>query len=246
MVFSCTINGLPVEAVYSARSVETIFLPLLRRLGELHSEKGRRILVMLAAPPGTGKSTLALFLQHLSESDPSLCPVTTIGMDGFHHYRSYLSAHSTLRDGQEIPLSRIKGAPETFDLRRLRERIERLRTGADTPWPFYDRMLHDPSEDAQTVTGDIVLLEGNYLLLDEPGWRELRDLADYTLRIDAPEAELYGRLVSRKAASGAVTLAQAEEHVRFSDIPNVRRCLAHSFVADLNLRMLPDGEYVLA
>ena len=244
MVFRCTINGLPLEAVYSERSVEEIFLPLLRSLGQLQKEKSRRILVMLAAPPGAGKSTLSLFLQKLSEDDPSLTPLTAIGMDGFHCYRSYLAAHTIVRDGAEIPLSKIKGAPETFDLRLLSERIEQLLSGADTPWPHYDRTLHDPVDGAILVTGDLVLLEGNYLLLDEPGWRELKALADYTIRIDAPEECLYERLVARKARSGALDFQQAVDHVRFSDIPNVRRCLDHSFEGDLNLRMLPDGEYV--
>ncbi len=245
MVFRCTINGLEVEAAYSERSVEGIFRPLLRRLSELQTEKSRRILVMLAAPPGAGKSTLSLFLQQLSADDPSLTPLTAVGMDGFHCYRDYLAAHTTVRDGQEIPLSKIKGAPETFDLARLRERIEALRTGADTPWPHYDRTLHDPVDGAILVTGRIVLIEGNYLLLDEPGWRELRDLADYTIRIDAPEELLYDRLYERKARSGALAPEQVESHVRNSDIPNVRRVLDHSFDGDLNLRMLPGGEYVL-
>ena len=244
MVFRCTINGLEVEAVYTERSVEGIFRPLLRSLGQLQQEKGRRILVMLAAPPGAGKSTLSLFLQKLSEDDPTLTPLTAVGMDGFHCYRSYLAAHTTVRDGEEIPLSKIKGAPETFDLGLLRERIEQLRRGGDTPWPHYDRTLHDPVDGAILVTGQIVLIEGNYLLLDEPGWRELKALADYTIRIDAPEECLYDRLVERKARSGALDLQKAVDHVRYSDIPNVRRCLDHSFEGDLNLRMLPDGEYV--
>lgn len=245
MDFHCSINGLAVEAAYSERSVEEIFLPLLRRLGTLQKEKSRRILAMLAAPPGAGKSTLSLFLQKLSEDDPSLTPLTAIGMDGFHCYRDYLAAHTIVRNGQEISLSRIKGAPETFDLTKLRERIEMLLTGADTPWPFYDRTLHDPVEGAVPVTGDLVLLEGNYLLLDEPGWRELRSLADYTIRIDAQEELLYDRLYERKARSGALRPEEVERHVRGSDIPNVRRVLDHSFEGDLNLRMLPDGEYVL-
>ena len=245
MDFRCTINGLAVEAAYSERSVEEIFRPLLRSLGQLQKEKSRRILVMLAAPPGAGKSTLSLFLQKLSEEDPSLPPLTAVGMDGFHCYRSYLAAHTIVRDGEEIPLSRIKGAPETFDLGKLRERIEMLLTGKDTPWPLYDRTLHDPVEGAILVTGELVLLEGNYLLLDEPGWRELRGLADYTIRIDAPEELLYDRLYERKARSGGLPAGEVERHVRGSDIPNVRRVLDHSFDGDLNLRMLPGGEYVL-
>lgn len=245
MDFLCTINGLAVEAAYSERSVDEIFRPLLRTLSKLQREKGRRILVMLAAPPGAGKSTLSFFLQKLSESDPSLVPLTAIGMDGFHCFRDYLAAHTIVIDGQEFPLSRIKGAPETFDLGKLLERIETLCSGADTPWPHYDRTLHDPVDGAILVSGKIVLLEGNYLLLDEPGWRELRKYADFAIRIDAPEELLYDRLYERKARSGALRPEEVERHVRGSDLPNVRRVLDHSFDGDLNLRMLPGGEYVL-
>ena len=245
MDFRCSINGLAVDAVYTEQNVEEIFLPLLRRLGALQKEKGRRILAMLAAPPGAGKSTLSLFLQKLSENNPDLTPLTAVGMDGFHCYRDYLSAHTIDREGETIPLSRIKGAPETFDLTRLRARIELLRSGADTLWPLYDRTLHDPVEDAILVTAELVLLEGNYLLLDEEGWRELRRLADYTIRIDAPEELLYERLYARKARSGGMSESEVERHVRESDLHNARRVLEHSFTGELNLRLLPDGSYSL-
>ena len=52
------INGIEVNARYSRRAEEEIFLPLLRRWTEMQKEKGKRLLVMLAAPPGAGKSTL--------------------------------------------------------------------------------------------------------------------------------------------------------------------------------------------
>ncbi|MER1994140.1 MAG: hypothetical protein ABS897_08910, partial [Eubacteriales bacterium] len=63
---SVNINGIAVEASYSERAAEEIFVPLLEQLEALRREKGRRILAMLAAPPGAGKSTLASFLAGLS------------------------------------------------------------------------------------------------------------------------------------------------------------------------------------
>ena len=57
------INGIAVSARYSDRAVKEIFLPLLNRLAALRRQKGRRILVMLAAPPGCGKTTLLSFLE---------------------------------------------------------------------------------------------------------------------------------------------------------------------------------------
>lgn len=243
MEFIREINGLPVQAVYSDESVETVFLPLLRGLTRLREEKGRRITVLLAAPPAAGKSTLVRFLQHLSETTEGLTPVTPIGMDGFHHYQDYLLSHTVTRDGETFPMVKVKGSPISFDLALLEQRLAQVAAGEDCFWPEYSRPLHNPVDGVNRVVGDIILLEGNYLLLDEPGWCRLREYSDFNVFILADEADVRERLTVRKAASG-MPLADAAKHVAFSDLPNVRECLAHSTGADLTLRMLPTGEYV--
>ena len=243
MRYSVEINGLAVDAWYSEASVQNIFLPLLQRLTALYEQKQRRILVMLAAPPGAGKSTLADFLRRLSLSRPELQPVTVIGIDGFHRRQQYLLTHTAERGGEQVPMVSIKGAPVTFDLPALRRAVERVAAGEVCGWPEYNRLLHDPVEDAICVDGPIVLLEGNYLLLDEEGWRELRQFADFTLRITAEEQLLRSRLTERKTASGTPRDA-AQEFVERSDLYNARLCLEHSLPADLELRLLPNDEYV--
>ena len=57
MEYSANINGINVSAYYSDENVREVFIPLLEHLAALHEEKQSRILVMLAAPPGAGKST---------------------------------------------------------------------------------------------------------------------------------------------------------------------------------------------
>ena len=106
-----SINGIDVDAVYSEEAVEGIFLPLLKKLTELQKSKGKRILVMLAAPPGAGKSTLLSFLDRLAREHAGLSPIQTIGMDGFHRRQEYLLSHSVLRDGKEVRMVEIKGTP---------------------------------------------------------------------------------------------------------------------------------------
>ena len=237
MEYTVEINGLPVKATYSDITVETVLRPLLTRLETLQQEKKRRILVMMAAPPAAGKSTICQFLSTFS-------PVTVLGMDGFHRRQEDLLAHTTIRDGQVVTLVDIKGAPETFDLPKLTEAVRRVAAGEVIGWPVYNRLLHNPVENAMKVEGNIVLLEGNYLLLDEPGWRDLRRYADYTIRIIAEEQILRQRLIDRKAASGA-SQAQAVHFVDFSDLPNARLCLAKTMPADLTLKLCPDGDYVV-
>ena len=242
MTFQIEINGLPVTAGFSEENIEEIFLPLLKHLSKLQNDLGRRILVFLAAPPGAGKSTLAEFLKYLSENTPGVTPVATIGMDGFHRRQEYLLSHTAVRDGKEIPMVEIKGAPVTFDLELFHRSVERAAAGEEMEWPDYDRTLHNPVYRGRRVTGDIVLLEGNYLLLDEEGWRDLRAYADYTIKITADPEILKKRLVDRKAASG-MPREKAEEFVMFSDLYNARLCLERSGKADLELRLLQDDHY---
>ena len=219
------INGIEVAARYSDRAVNEIFVPLLEKLTRMQHAAGRRILVLLAAPPGAGKSTLASFLERLSRERAGLCPVQAVGMDGFHRRQEYLLSHTAEREGKTIRMVEIKGAPVTFDLEKLLSALRRVAAGEVCGWPVYDRLLHNPVEDALTVDGEIVLLEGNYLLLDEEGWRDLAAYADYTVSVSAGEELLRDRLIDRKIHTGVAEDA-AVRFVDFSDMPNVRLCLA--------------------
>ena len=242
VTYEVRINGIDVTARYSDRAVREIFLPLLRKLTALQKEKGKRLLLMLAAPPGAGKSTLLSFLEQLSRSDETLCPIQAIGMDGFHRRQEYLQSHETLRDGKRISLVEIKGAPITFDLERLSESIKKAASGAVCGWPVYDRLLHNPVENAVTVDSAIVALEGNYLLLDENGWRDLSGYADDTVSVRAEEEMLRDRLIERRMKTG-VSRENSIRFVDFSDMPNVRLCLQKTMPADTQLSIGPDGDY---
>ena len=242
ITYQVTINGISVDASYSEQAVDGIFLPLLRRLTALQKKKGRRILVMLAAPPGAGKSTLLSFLEYLTHEHDDLASIQTIGMDGFHRRQEYLVSHTVQRGGEEIPMVKIKGAPVTFDLERLAESVKTVAAGKICGWPVYNRLLHNPTENAITVSGEIVILEGNYLLLTEPGWNELRSFADYTISVSAEEACLRERLIGRRIKTG-VDPEAAARFVDFSDMPNVRLCLQKTAAADLQLLIDSAGDY---
>lgn len=239
MNVSLNINGFAVDAHFDRESVQSIFLPLLRDLSKRQKRLGRRMIVLTAAPPGAGKSTLAAFLEQLSRSQPDLTPLQALGMDGFHFHQDYILSHTIVRNGVEIPMRQIKGAPESFDVHKLRRALESIQR--DLLWPYYDRNLHDVMEDAIPVAADILLIEGNWLLLDRPEWRDLT--ADHRIFIDAEEHLLRERLISRKQRGG-FSREEAEAHYLRADGPNIRLCRENHLTPDLFLSMTGDGRYV--
>lgn len=234
------INGLWVTAEFDDRTVNEILRPLLLCWQELQRKKGERLIILMAAPPGTGKSTLAAFLQELAR-DMGIEGFQAVGMDGFHYHQEYILSHTVCRGGEEIPMQRIKGAPESFDADKLKAALQRLRT-ENVCFPVYDRTRHDVLEEALPVTADIVLVEGNYLLLDRDVWRELP--CDASVFIEAEEGRLRERLLARKRSGGA-TAQEAERHYENADGPNIRLTLQKRRRADLTLVMTGDGALAL-
>ncbi|UTY40568.1 kinase [Allocoprobacillus halotolerans] len=120
------VNGHPITVKYHEQNINDIFIPLLQRWTQMQKEKQSRLLVLLAAPPGAGKSTLSLFLEYLSHQDSTLTPIQTIGMDGFHRYQNYLDTHFIERDGKTICMKDVKGCPETFDVEKLIQKSKKF------------------------------------------------------------------------------------------------------------------------
>lgn len=240
MQYHAVINGYPVSAHYDDQNVEEIFIPLLRRQQQLHESRAARIIAFIAAPPATGKSTLVDFLSRLAAQLPGMPAVQALGMDGFHYHQDYILSHTVVRNGKEIEMRRVKGAPDTFDVQRLRDTLLALRAG-NLRWPAYDRTLHDVVEEAIPVTAPILLVEGNYLLLNQPIWRDLP--RDYAVSITADEILLRQRLIARKMR-GDKTHEQAALFYQESDGPNVRLCLSSHLPCDLELQLLPDGTFM--
>ena len=232
VVRELVINGVKVTAEYAREDVEGVFVPLLAELGRRQRGMDGRLIAFLAAPPGAGKSTLAAVLEQLSRERPGLTRMQALGMDGFHFHADYIAAHTVERGGVRMPMARVKVAPESFDVDKLREALAALR-GADGRFPVYDRRLHDVVENAVVVDAPIVLLEGNWLLLDAPKWRALP--RDYAIYLDVPEEVARGRVIARRLATGR-TREEAERLWAECDGPNAVLCAHCHTTPDALLR----------
>jgi pantothenate kinase len=201
-------------------SLEALAADLLDRA------QGRgRFVVAIAGPPGAGKSTFAeALLARLEAAAPGRAAL--VPMDGYHFDNAVLAARGLLAR---------KGAPETFDVDALARDLQRIREGGPpVAVPVFDRGLDLARAGARVIRPEqeLVLVEGNYLLLDAPPWDGLARLFDRTLMLAAPEPVLRRRLVERWLSHGLSPEA-ALERAEGNDLPNAVLVVGASRPADV-------------
>lgn len=181
-----------------------------------------RFITGFAGPPGSGKSTLAEAVVAQLGTGARVVP-----MDGFHYDDAVLAQRG---------LQLCKGAPETFDVHGFIHLMQRLRAGGEVAIPVFDRAMELSRAAADIVTDadQFLVVEGNYLLLDQSPWTGLAPFFDLTVFVDVPEAELDRRLLARWAHYGK-TPAAARAWIDGNDMPNVRRVTQGSRSADVRI-----------
>ena len=191
--------------------------------GHLLQLDAPRTLIAIVGAPGAGKSRLAGELaEALNARAPNSAAI--LAMDGFHLDNAVLEARL---------MRHIKGAPETFDIAGLHAQVLALKHAEhDHPIPVFDRGADAVVPAGAVVPGRarFVLIEGYYLLLARPGWRELAPLFDLSIRIAVPEAELRRRL---RARWQGLPEAEALRRIEENDLPNGRMLRRESRAADL-------------
>lgn len=186
---------------------------------------GRQLVAVVGAP-GAGKSTLAeAVVEHLKRSERK---VQLVPMDGFHLDNGLLMARGLLAR---------KGAPQTFDAAGFLSIVKRLVDGEEVIAPTFDRVRDLSIAGAVEVPTDVELLvlEGNYLLLDQPIWRELKQYWDLCVFLDVPIQELERRLIQRWLDHGLDQHA-AEARARGNDLVNAQLVCEHSLQADVTIQ----------
>jgi pantothenate kinase len=180
----------------------------------------RRILGITGAP-GVGKTTYAL-----AQVATSGAPAAYVPMDGFH-----------LADVTLTALGRLdrKGAPDTFDAWGYAALLRRLHDERDhvVYAPGFERDLEQPIAGALAVPpeAELVVTEGNYLLLDQPEWRAVREQLDEVVHLVTDDDLRRRRLVARHVEFGK-SPAEADAWVTRVDDANAALVEAAAHRAD--------------
>jgi pantothenate kinase len=184
-----------------------------------------RSLTAIVGAPGAGKSTLAAKLAAALNTD-AVGSAAVLEQDGYH-FDDRVLEQRRMRDR--------KGAPETFDtgglfhmLRRLKENLE-----DEVAVPVFDRDIEIARAGARIIPRSVrsIIVEGNYLLLDRQGWRDLRALFDVTVTIVVTEETLRQRLIARWQSFN-LSPDEIIAKVEGNDLPNGRLVMGASAKAE--------------
>ena len=187
---------------------------------------GKRLMIGVAGPPAAGKSTLAeLLVDRLNENAGTHAAL--VPMDGYHLDNDELDRRN-LRDR--------KGAPQTFDAEGFVALVEQIsQSNEAVSYATFDRTNDCTVPDSASVSAEtnVVVVEGNYLLLNTHPWSELNAIFDLSIFIRPSIRTLEERLIERWLNYG-FDRAAAENKASGNDIPNARTILDSSIQADLS------------
>lgn len=176
---------------------------LARRAWDLVPAGGRAV-VGVTGSPGAGKTTLAEALAARVDAlfggaagSPEGPVAVHVPMDGFH------LSNATL---DRLGLRDRKGAVETFDGWGFLALLRRLTVETDhTVYaPGFDRAVDEgvTGQVAVPPSARLVVVEGNYLLVDQQPWSQVAGVLAETWFCETPEADRVHRLVTRHEAGG--------------------------------------------
>lgn len=200
-----------------------------RALG-VASKEGHRVLVGIAGGPGSGKSTLAADVIGLL-NDAVDGSAARVPMDGFHMKQAKLEAEELVAH---------KGAPQTFEAREFVDLLKILKIAKnEISVPGYSRRIEDVVPDAFHIAANvpILVIEGNYLLLNSEPWKQITNILDFAVYIEVPREIVRERLLKRHAEHGLFTEERNIRHIEQVDMVNYDAVAQSQDRADLIIQI---------
>ena len=203
--------------------LDLIYDQLLISITErIDNDDKNRYFIALSGPPASGKSTISEKLANdlrANEYNSSI-----LQMDGFHYDDLIL---------KEKKLLLKKGAPETFDVMGLINFVSRLQKEDEVIIPIFDRSLELSRSSAVIISKNtkVIIVEGNYILLNSYPWCELHKFFNTTVMINCEKKILEKRLIERWKNFN-LPKEEIDEKVYKNDLPNGVNVLKNSIKAD--------------
>uniref|UniRef100_A0A7S3EIM3 AAA+ ATPase domain-containing protein n=1 Tax=Rhodosorus marinus TaxID=101924 RepID=A0A7S3EIM3_9RHOD len=181
--------------------------------------RDKRLIIGIVGAPGSGKTTTSRDIKKRLQSKGLNC--VPLPMDGFHFYRNQLDLFEN-----PVQAHKRRGAPFTFDAERFISVLSTIRQANGPVFaPDFDHRKKDPREDAICIdeAAEVVIVEGNYLLLEEHPWTKVRPLLDASVFLDVDLETSMRRVVNRHVEQLGLSREDALNRVNSNDRPNALR-----------------------
>ena len=195
---------------------------LLSVTDHIDNNDKNRYFIALSGPPASGKSTISENL--VKDLSAKGYNSSILQMDGFHYDDLIL---------KERKLLSKKGAPETFDVMGLINFVSRLHKEDEVVIPIFDRSLELSRSSAVIISKNtkVIIVEGNYVLLNSYPWSELHKFFNTTVMINCEKKILEKRLIERWENFN-LPKKEIDEKVYKNDLPNGVNVLKNSIGAE--------------
>ncbi|CAG9998098.1 unnamed protein product [Clonostachys byssicola] len=229
--------------------METQVERLVEKAWKMYEQTPSDKRLWVAGIPGSGKTTLAAIVSsrlqdRAREAGANGQVSIALSMDGFHKTREELSA---MPDPDTAHARR--GAAFTFNAEKFLDLVTSLRgsIGAPVFAPTFDHALKDPRE-ADIVIQEatrIVIVEGLYVSLDEPVWRDAAKLLDDIWFVNVDFEVARRRLRERHVRAGIVKdLEEGDRRALENDLVNGKEIVDKKLPVSEIIQSRDDGSWV--